>query len=134
MSVRDLTNEELLDDAEHPGRSGADAKAELRRRLQAGEGAERERSAAQMEVVDLIRQRDDARSDAVIARAEIARLAEQVENPWTDAVLVEKVARGLYEEATRYVRVWGAPEWADLDEDYSHHWSNEARRVLGEPS
>lgn len=103
-----MTNEELLDRVRNGSQSVRwDAADELRRRLQAGEEAERERdrlarelslwtaacvakdewageaerarSAAQMEVVDLIRQRDDARSDAVIAEAERDRLAEQVE-------------------------------------------------------
>lgn len=108
MSVRDLTNEELLrwlpDMA--PMVTAGQRVAELRRRLLAGEEAERER--------DRLADRLDAAEQA---------LAE----PWTDAALVEKVAQGLFCAAAN----GDGPTLPFWPSDF---WLAEARRVLGEPS
>lgn len=168
VSVRDLTNEELLDwiPLQSTSRLIEEGESELRRRLQAGEEAKRklaevERKAEAYDAAratvkreglsraeyvlraeEAERERDRLASEYQSYReasnlegardaAEIARLTEQVAEPWTDAVLVEKVARGLYELAM-------APDpypfsWDDATTP-REAWRDEARRVLGESS
>lgn len=172
VSVRDLTNEELLDVMIGDHQCNLDecfvdcrAAAELRRRLQAGEQAvneinrladgiaalewasidpasetvvdsalrllqadeeaERERNRLASEYQSY---REASNLEGARDAAEIARLTEQVAEPWTDAVLVEKVAQGLRVLVQDVWKCWSRGDYMDdPDADY-------ARRVLGEPS